>query len=346
MRSALHIAVILGAVVFTTACPPAPEPTSDGKGGGTPAGETTREAAVRLVGGSIAQAASVSRPGIPEFLTWANKPDAGCPPASAADPDVAVRFGLTFFFSPAVMARLCEPLAADPVFADHPIIGSRNWWQSADQNPGQITPFPEGSVTAEPFWRAVQRSDQGVRVQLQTLEGIREVLITTANIPAGPANCNGSGAAGVPPAEAAGMTSIPLEEFFFIRVNQAEADQIGSTFDVACGDFLALVGMNLVYKEAGDWIWTASWWEDQSELRNPDLTGTAEDPAWAGAWSNYAMSASRGDEEANIRNPWRPDQLRTCASCHLESATLTVPLNLDETKSISFDSLVFALEIF
>jgi hypothetical protein len=282
-----------------------------------------------------------SRQGIPDFLTWATKNRLNCSSSDSKEPPAPRSpdlFGNTFLFNDKASARLCETVTGDQTSPN--LAGAYDWWRNS-QADVRFKPFPTDSRLAATFWAIVKqttdpKNGRNLKLPSPAEDGTlipRDVLVRTQNLRASSGACQGSQVAGQTDGE-----PVEAEKFFFVRVDAEDQREIGSTYGVKCGDLFVLLGFHLVHKTDRGWLWSTFWWDDKSSRRVQGLEGASEGGRYPGAWGNYGMFASLGDENPLIFNPRvsAVEQGKTCQKCHTDGTSVSKP---GSTSAMDFDAV-------
>jgi hypothetical protein len=236
-----------------------------------------------------------------------------------------------------------------------------NWWKANGMMPARIEPaFNDGSMVAVPIWKPLfwpaaedqrpnpahtnwrRRPESGGYAESMIDVHIPESILTM------PPQCTPRLKNPTLVGEDPPQGAYALNEFYWVQVEPGDFAQ-----NAQCGDFLLLVGLHVIQKNNGRWLWSTFWWDKEPPAKF-STKGLGEFEHTPGpnpdAWKNYAMDASYANN-VPIFNPWKEAEGPTsnCAQCH-EHALVPFDRNVPDNiampkpvpeKSLSFD-FIFA----
>jgi hypothetical protein len=144
-----------------------------------------------------------------------------------------------------------------------------------------------------------------------------------------------------------------LDDFYWHQITNTEADCLKISYgdQVKAGDFMVLVGMQVMTREIDNWVWATFWWHDHASFGD-FAANRPGSTVVRGAWRHYLMDVAydmdrpwnNGAPKA-IFNPYLEAPLQdgtrsNCMTCH-RRAVWPVPPNKVVTLSSNGEALDF-----
>jgi hypothetical protein len=208
----------------------------------------------------------------------------------------ALKDAVAFFSNPATGAlrsavlynkTACEHILNNQLFSGRKLSDELKTFISNDTPPEEmeVDQFPRGAIVVKSSWLRIDAggrtvclwrpADTTVSNECQ-LVGMHELRVTPV--------------ASAVPCRILPRQPIPTSCFYNIPVTPLNMADLSRSMTVQPGDALILVGLHVITKEIGDWVWSTFWWQ-----AGPDSKGFPIDQPpnlFGSPWNNYAMDVT------------------------------------------------------
>jgi hypothetical protein len=214
---------------------------------------------------------------------------------SDANVKKALNDAVAFFSNPITALRsavlfnktACEHIFGNQLFDSNKLNRELDDFKKNDTPPEEmeIDQFPLGSIVVKSSWLRIDGGgatvclwrpvDTAASNECQPL-GMHELSVRPVDSSI--------------PCTIAANQPIPTSCFYNIPVTRLNEAELSRSMTVQPGDVLILVGLHVITKEVGDWVWSTFWWQ-----AGPDAQGNAIDHPmnlFRSPWTNYAMEVT------------------------------------------------------